>query len=118
MSVNNDFSTLYEEYRKALAVYGRQPAYNLGDLLRIIDLFSDETKYINKCIDCREDIGVPRQLCGHVVCHGVLFDPKKQLYFEDCDTLDSILDTFVSKIRLLHEYDFHDGIANELKTLR
>ena len=56
MSVNNDFSTLYEEYRKALAVYGRQPVYNLDDLLRIIGLFSDETKYINKCIDCREDM--------------------------------------------------------------
>lgn len=117
MSVNDNFSTLYKEYRKALAVHGRQPAYNLGDLLRIIGLFSDDTKYINKCIDCREDIGDPRQLCGHVVCHGVLFDINDN-HFEDCDTLDSILDTFVSKIRLLHEYDFHDGIANELKTLR
>ena len=84
-------------------------------IYNVYEVFRKEHKLVNmKEYETKLIIAV----CDYVKEMVHTIDPKKQLYFEDCDSLDSILDTFVSKIRLLHEYDFHDGIANELKTLR
>lgn len=49
-------------------------AYTQDDLLKLIELFINPNMYINRCLDCFEDIGVPRQLCGYTKCTGVPLD--------------------------------------------
>ena len=98
--------------------FDRQFAYDFIIMMSMIDLFMNEEAYIHRCLICREDIGVPSQVCGRGgMCNGIPFNIDDD-HFEYCETLEEVLDQFVRIVRLLSDFHIEDGLDNELKTLR
>lgn len=110
------YTILYTQCNSQLAKYNKRLEYEMHDLQLIVDLY-DTGEYINKCIDCQEDIGKPSQLCGGIRCHGELFELEDDHYFY-CDTMDEILNKFVYLVRLIHENVLDDDIDDQLKKIR
>lgn len=98
--------------------FHRQFTYDFIIMMSMIDLFMNEETYIHRCLICREDIGVPCQVCGRGgMCDGIPFNIDDD-HFEYCETLEEVLDQFVRIVRLLSDFHIEDGLDNELKTLR
>ena len=116
MTTPTEYSALYVECNKQLKKHNQQLAYLEGDLPLIIDLF-DTYNNINKCVDCREDIGQPSQLCGKTFCYNGILQLEDD-HYEYSETVDDILNKYVNLIRLFHPTYLDDNIEEQLKTLK
>ena len=110
------YTILYTQCNTQLAKYNKRLEYDMHDLELIVDLY-DTGEYINKCIDCQENIGTPSQLCGKIKCLGELFVLEND-HYTYCDTMGEILDKFVYLVKLIHENVLDDEVDDQLKKTR